>query len=66
MDIKGFLLCLILLIVGIIVMLRNRFYKNESDGFLYVSELKLFLGGLLATLIGAAGLIDAIIKLLKQ
>jgi hypothetical protein len=63
MNIKLFLICILSLITGIIIMLKNKFYKYETDDMLFATKLKVFLGGLLFSLIGIYGLINEILKL---
>lgn len=63
MDIKLFLICILSLVIGIIIMSKNKFFKYETDDMLFATKLKVFLGGLLFCLIGIYGLISEILKL---
>jgi hypothetical protein len=63
MDIRLSLICILSLVTGIIIMLKNKFYKYETDNMLFATKLKVFLGGLLFSLIGIYGLITEILKL---
>lgn len=45
-------------------MLNYKFYKHSPDDMSFATELKVFLGGLLFSLIGVYGIIDNILKCL--
>ena len=61
MDIKGIIICILFLVVGIILMWNNRFYRRSSTTMLFPAELKLFLSGLILSLIGGWGIVVAIL-----
>lgn len=63
MDISLFVISIISFIVGIFIMVKNKFYKYETDDMLFATKLKVFLGGLLFSLIGIYGLISEMLKL---
>ncbi len=65
MDIKIFVLCVLFIFVGIILMVKNKFYKHRSDDMLFPAELRMFLGGVLLILLGGYGVIAELIKVLK-
>lgn len=65
MDITLFSIGSVSLIVGIILIIRNRFYKHKSSDMLFVAELKIFLGGLILVGIGLAILINEIKKVMS-
>lgn len=63
MDITLFSIGFVTMIIGIILMIRNRFYKHKSSDMLFVAELKIFLGGLILTGMGIAILINELNKM---
>ncbi len=63
MDITLFSIGFVTLMIGIILMIRNRFYKHKSSDILFVAELKIFLGGLILTGMGIAILINELNKM---
>lgn len=65
MDIKITLSCVVLFIVGIVVMVTHKFYRYNASDMLFATKLKVFLGGLLSSLVGAYGLVKAILDLTK-
>lgn len=46
-------------------MVRNKFYKYDSDDMLFATKLNVFLGGVLFSFIGVYGVISEILKLIK-
>ena len=62
MDITLFSIGFVSLIVGVILMIRNRFYKHKSSDMLFVAELKIFLGALILVGMGLAMLINELIN----
>jgi hypothetical protein len=65
MDIKLLLACIFFLFIGIIIMIKNKFYKHPSDDMLFATEFKIFSSGLLFCFIGICGIIDQILKMLN-
>jgi len=63
MDINLFVISVVLVIVGVVIMLKHKFYQYATDDMLFATKLKIFLSGLLFCLIGIYGLISEIIKL---
>lgn len=57
--------CLIFIPLGILIMIRHKFYKYDPSDMLFATKLNVFLGGLLFCLIGIYVLVDGIIKLFK-
>ena len=64
MDIILFSIGFISLIGGIILIIRNRFYKHKSSDMLFVAELKIFLGGLILSISGLLILINELKKVI--
>jgi len=64
-DITTFAVCVLFLLVGIVLMVKNRFYKHKSNDILFPIELRMFLGGGILTLLGGYGVIVELIKLLR-
>lgn len=62
MDFKILSICLLFFIVGIILIIKNKFYKHNSNDMLFPAELKLFLCGVILVLIGIYGIINEILK----
>jgi hypothetical protein len=56
MDIGFILLSTLFVIIGVVFMIRNRFYRYNLNDSLFLAELKLFLGGVLFFLLGSYGL----------
>jgi len=65
MDIKLFLLSVFFVVIGVVIMVRHKFYKYDSSDMLFATKLKVFLSGLLFCFIGCWGLISEISKLFK-
>lgn len=63
MDIKLFLLSVICIIVGIIVMIKHKFYKYPVNDMLFATKLGVFLGGFLFVVIGGFGVVTEVLKL---
>jgi hypothetical protein len=47
MDYKVFLASVFFIIIGVVIMRRNRFYKYEADDMLFATKFKVFLRGVL-------------------
>jgi hypothetical protein len=62
MDIKLFLIGFVELILGLIIMVRNKFYKYRPHDILFLNGLNFFIGGLIFFGMGLAILINEIIK----
>lgn len=58
MDVTLFSIGSISLIVGIILINKNRFYRYKPSNMLFVSELKIFLGGLILSISGILILLE--------
>ena len=65
MNYERALWCVISIAVGILLMLKNKFYRHNSDNMLFPAELKVFLGGFLLCLLGLYGLVAEVIKQFK-
>ncbi len=65
MDFRLFSLSLVILIVGIITMIKNKFNNYDFFDMLFSIKLRMFLCGLLLSLLGLCGIISEILKLLK-
>ena len=64
MDFKILLICVLLVIVGIMLMVKNKFYKHPANDMSFPAELKLFLSGVLLSLIGIYGIVSEILKII--
>ena len=64
MDIKLLLISILFFVIGIIIMIKNKFFKYHSSDMLFASKLKIFLSGLLFLLIGLYGLFCELVNLL--
>jgi len=61
-DIKIFILSIVLIIVGVWIMLNHKFWKYDTSDWLFVTKLRVFLGGFILCLIGLWGIITIILK----
>lgn len=64
MDTKLFVISIICVIIGIIIMIKHKFYKYDTSDMLFATKLKVFLSGLLFSLIGLYGIINEILKII--
>jgi hypothetical protein len=65
MDVKVILICVALLILGVIIMVTHKFYRYETSDMLFATKFRVFLGGLLLSLVGVYGLFKAISESIK-
>ncbi|GAB3533016.1 hypothetical protein GCM10027443_17670 [Pontibacter brevis] len=65
MDILLTVVSLMLIITGVLVMLNYKFYKYDTSDTLFATKLKVFLSGLLFSLIGVYVLVNELITLFK-
>ena len=63
MDFKLTLLSIILIVVGILIMKRHKFYLYPTNDMLFATTLKVFSSGLLFFLMGVYGIVNEILKL---
>ena len=63
MDIKLFVISVIFVIIGVVIMIKHKFYQYDTNDMLFATKLKIFLSGLLFSLIGIYGLISEMLKL---
>ena len=66
MDIKLFMISIICVIIGVIIMIKHKFYKYDTSDMLFATKFKIFLSGLLFSLIGLYGLVSEILKLFNK
>ena len=66
MDIKLFLISIRSIVVGIMVMVRHKFYKYKTDDMLFATGFRVFTGGLLLSLVGCYILVSVLLKFFKQ
>lgn len=59
------LLSLLFIPIGVLFMIKNKFWKYDSGSMIYPATLKLFLGGIIFLMIGLYGIVDGAIKLIK-
>lgn len=52
--ITGMFFCL----VGVVICLKNKFYKLDTDDMIFTAKLKIFLSGLLFIMIGMFGFVS--------
>ncbi len=57
-----FLLGIVFIVAGVIIMIRNKFYKTSTKTMLFPAEIKLFMSGLILFLMGIYVLISEILK----
>ena len=62
MDYKLFLASVFFVIIGVVIMRRNRFYKYEADDMLFATKFKFFLSGVLFLLLGFYGVFSELAK----
>jgi hypothetical protein len=62
MDYKLFLASVLFVIIGVVIMRRNRFYKYEADDMLFATKFKVFLSGVLFLLLGFYGVFSELAK----
>lgn len=62
MDYKFFSVSVIFVILGVVIMKRNKFYKYRTDDMLFAAGLKLFLSGFLFCFIGVSVIISELLK----
>lgn len=65
MDIKLTLVFVGLFIFGLIVMITHKFYKYDTSDMLFATKLRVFLGGLLSSVIGVYGIVKAILAMIN-
>jgi hypothetical protein len=65
MDTVVLLLSILFIIIGIIIMLRNKFYKYDTSSMLFPATLKVFMSGLIFFIIGFYGFVYEMSKLFK-
>ncbi len=56
------LVFLLFFIVGLIIMFKHKFYHYSTNDMLFATKFKIFLSGLLASLIGVYGLFKLFIE----
>jgi uncharacterized protein YjeT (DUF2065 family) len=64
MEMTLFLLSIVFIIAGVILMIRNKFYKTSTKTMLFPAEIKLFLSGLILVLMGVYIFISELLKVL--
>ncbi|RDV13374.1 hypothetical protein DXT99_20360 [Pontibacter diazotrophicus] len=65
MDIVLTILCVFSILLGIMIIVRHKFYKYDMSDMLFVTKLKSFILGLIFIMVGLYGLLDGIAKLLN-
>ncbi|TRX01830.1 hypothetical protein FNW10_09365 [Flavobacterium gawalongense] len=63
MDIKLFVISIVFVIIGVVIMIKHKFYEYDTNDMSFATKLKIFLSGLLFSLIGIYGLMNEILKL---
>jgi hypothetical protein len=58
-SIAGIIFCL----VGVVICLKNKFYKYDADDMLFATKLKMFLSGSLFIMIGIFGFVSYFFEL---
>ena len=64
MDTNLFIISIVFLIIGAIIMTKNKFYKYDSNDMLFVTKLKVFLSGFLFGVIGLDGIVSEGLKII--
>lgn len=62
MEMTLFLLGIFFIITGVILMIRNKFYKTSNKTMLFPAEIKLFLLGLILVLMGVYIFLSELLK----
>lgn len=57
MDSGSVLLFVAMLVIGFVIVVKNKFYKYSSSDILFATKLRVFLAGLLFCLIGVYGIV---------
>jgi len=65
MNVKYIILGVLFVVIGLVIMLRHKFYKYKTDDMLFATKFKVFFSGIIACFIGLYFLIHEIAKLLK-
>lgn len=65
MDVKYIILGILFVVIGLVIMLKHKFYKYKTDDMLFATKFKVFFSGIIACFIGFYFLINEIVKLLK-
>lgn len=65
MEIELILVFVSFLILGILAMLRNKFYKYEPSDMLFATNFGMFLAGLLAAFVGIYGLVKVVLEIIE-
>jgi hypothetical protein len=64
MDANFFVIGIVFLIIGVIIMTKNKFYKYDTNDMLFATKLKVFLSGFLFSLIGLYGIVSEGLKII--
>ncbi len=64
MDAKLFVISIVCVIIGAIIMIKHKFYKYDTNDMLFATKLKIFLSGLLFSLIGLYGIVSEVLKII--
>jgi hypothetical protein len=65
MDTVVLLLSVVFIAVGLIIMVRHRFYKYDMGSVFFATKIKVFTGGLIFFLMGSYALVSELSKLFK-
>ena len=63
MDTKLFVISIVCVIIGVLIMIKNPFYNYDTKDMLFATKLKVFLSGLLFSLMGLYGIISEVSKI---
>ena len=58
MNIELLLLSIIFIIIGLVIMITNKFYNYKTSDMLFAVNLRIFIGGLIFFLMGVYGIIN--------
>lgn len=64
MDSKLFVISIVCVIIGVVIMIKHKFYRYDTSDMLFATKLKVFLSGLLFSLIGLYGIVSEILKMI--
>lgn len=64
MEMTLFLFSIIFIVIGVILIIRNKFYNTSTKTMLFAAEIKLFILGLILVLMGFYILVNEFLKVI--
>ena len=65
MNIQFFIVGVISVLLGMVIMLKNKFYRYKTNDMLFVTKLRVFLGSAVLVLFGILIMINEIRKVIN-